>query len=259
LIRSDARNYQELQRQEIEEIAARGTVRHGYNVSPGGSVGTPDAITIAGVCFASHSAAAEHFGIDPTVFNIRPQRLGWTPEQAAEIEPRGKYGRHKVQVGGQSFKSLKSAAECLGLDYKLVHDRMVAKGWTLEQALEVAAPPPTVKYRGTLVTAFGVHFPSLNACAKHHGVKAPSLILRMAEYGESLETAITHLVAKPRSGAQPKPVTAFGTLFKSIGECASHFGLSPHSIKNRMRYQNCTLEQAISYLQQWSARRNANI
>lgn len=141
LVRSDALSFAELQEQEIDEIVRRDTVRSGYNTSPGGSIGTPTEITVAGVTYPSRGAAAAHFGIDVTVFNLRVSRLGWTPEQAAEIAPRRKFARHKVTIDGRTFPSLKSASERLGLNYKTVFKRVSDSGWTLEQALGLVPPP----------------------------------------------------------------------------------------------------------------------
>ena len=108
-IRSDARSFAELQQQEIKEIESRGTISNGYNVSPGGSIGTPEQISVGGMLFPSRGAAADYFGIDIAVFNLRVSRLGWTPEQAAEIEPRGKYSRNKIIVAGVIYTSIKKA------------------------------------------------------------------------------------------------------------------------------------------------------
>jgi len=140
LLRSDAANYAELQQQEIEAIRDRGTLTNGYNVAKGGSIGTAKSIWIGGNQFISWSSAAEYFGIDPRVFALRLSRLKWTPEQAAEIEPRAKYARHRIDVDGMTFPSLRAACLHFCKDYKKVHQRHIVKGWTLERALEIANP-----------------------------------------------------------------------------------------------------------------------
>ena len=193
LVRNDARSFGDLQRQEIAEISRRDTVGNGYNTSPGGSVGTSKSMTVAGVFFSSHAAAASHYGIDPKVFNVRLSS-GWTPEQAAEIEPRVKFARRRVTLGGRAFPSLKAAAEHFGVDYKLAHDRHVGKNWSVEQALGLA-PPPSRQVVGLSVEAFGERFPSINAAARRFGIKGPSLRLRIVEMGEKPERAIRHLLA----------------------------------------------------------------
>ncbi len=202
LVRSDAPNFAELQQQEFTEIARRGTLRDGYNTSPGGSVGTAEEITVAGVTYPSRGAAAEHFGIDVTVFNLRVSRLGWRPQQAAEIEPRKAFARRRVEISGLKFKSLKSAAEHFGLDYSLVYNRVTKNGWTIEQSLGAAKPPGTVRFIGVGVEAFGMKFPSFAACARHFGVKSESLRQRVIEMGTGIEAAIRYLQTKPKVGAR---------------------------------------------------------
>jgi hypothetical protein len=64
LLRSDARSFAELQQQEVREIEKRDTINNGYNVSPGGSIGTPTQIIVGGMAFPSRGAAAHYFGID---------------------------------------------------------------------------------------------------------------------------------------------------------------------------------------------------
>lgn len=248
LIRSDARSFSELQQQEADEIARRDTIKNGYNVSPGGAIGTPSAITVGGRRFPSRSSAASYFGINLAVFNLRVGRLNWTPEQAAEIEPRRKYARQKVEVSGKRYSSLKQAAEAHGLNYHLVWERINEKKWTLEQALSLQSPPDTVKYRGIALQAFGKTFSSYAACAKYFSIKSESLRQSVVERGASLEEAINHLRRWPKAGAQSNKVVAFGKTYESITKLAEKFGLSVHSIRNRIRYQGATPEDAVQYL-----------
>lgn len=197
LLRSDARSFAELQQQEVSEIDKRDTINNGYNVSPGGSIGTPTQIIVGGMAFPSRGAAADYFGIDVSVFNLRVSRLGWTPEQAAEIEPRGKYSRNKIQVGGVTFSSIKQAADARGLDYKLVWGRIKNNGWTIEQALGISTPPKTVKYQGVDVTAFGNGFSSLTACAARYEISTDAL-RRQIKKGLSVEEAVLAIQANQK-------------------------------------------------------------
>lgn len=205
LIRNDARSFAELQRQEIKEIEKRETIERGYNVSPGGQVGTPEEILIAGVRYPSRSAAAEHFGISVSAFNLRISRLGWTPEEAAGIAHRPKFSRRKVTVAGNEFPSLRAAARHLRVDYKLTHDRLVSKGWALDQALGVAPAPDTTKYRGMAVRAFGQSFKSLNECAAHFGIKPETLRRRVRRLNQDIEYAIRELERHPKPGGKGRP------------------------------------------------------
>jgi len=200
-VRNDARNFAELQHQEVEEIVRRDTIRAGYNSARGGSLGTSKEIRVGNHTFPSRGAAAAHFGIDVTVFNLRLGRLGWSPEQAAEIEPRGRYARRRVLVGEKSYPSLKAAAEAHGLDYKRVAGRVIGNGWTVRQALEVDAPPDTVKYRGKPLLVAGKTYPSLAQAARAYGIDPDALSDRLRK-GDRPEQAIDRCIAV-RDGVAP--------------------------------------------------------
>lgn len=200
LIRSDASTYDELQEQEIQEIAKRGTIKNGYNSAVGGAVGITKPITIEGKQFGSRAQAAEHYGIDVNVFNLRISRLKWTPEQAAQIEERNWKGKEvKVVVNGTQYPSIRQAAIALGKDFRKVYDRFSEKGWTLEQALDIAAPPPnTMKALGIEINVFGVTYKSISKAAEAHGINSESLRRRIVR-GESPEEAIMSAKSRRRT------------------------------------------------------------
>lgn len=190
LIRADARTYDQLQEQEVNEIAIRNTIRHGYNSAAGGAVGTSKPITIQGKCFGSRAQAAEYYGVDIHVFNLRISRLKWTPEQAAELEERDWEGKAvAVSVEGTTFPSVRQAALAYGKDYKKVYNRLSKKGWSLGQALDIDPPPETVKFVGLTLDVFGVKYSSIAEAARANGIHSESLRRRIAR-GETPEAAI---------------------------------------------------------------------
>ncbi len=196
LIRADARSYEELQDQEINEIATRDCIRNGYNSAVGGAVGITKPITVQGKRFGSRAQAAEHYGIDVSVFNLRVSRLKWTPEQAAGLIERTWKGKDvEVIVEGKKYPSIRQAAIHLSKDFRKVYDRFSEKGWTLEQALDLAPPPPTVKFVGFEITAFGITYKSIAKAAEAHGINSESLRKRIIR-GETPEAAI--IAAKSR-------------------------------------------------------------
>jgi hypothetical protein len=199
LIRADAQSYEELQDQEINEIADRDTIRSGYNSAVGGAVGITKPITIAGKRFGSRAQAAEHFGVNVGVFNLRINRLKWTPEEAAGLTERNWQGKEvEVEVMGTRYPSIRQASIALGKDFRKVYDRFSEKGWTLEQALDITPPPNTVKAVGLQLSAFGVSYKSIAKAAEAHGINPESLRRRIAS-GESAETAITKAKLRRRS------------------------------------------------------------
>jgi hypothetical protein len=201
LIRSDAKSYEELQDQEINEIATRDSIRNGYNSAVGGAIGITKPITVQGKSFGSRAQAAEHYGVDVSVFNLRISRLKWTPEEAAGlIEKTWKGKEVAVEVAGVKYPSIRQAAIALGKDFRKVYDRFSEKGWTLEQALDLVSPPDTMRAVGLQLTAFGVTYKSITKAAEAHGISPESLRKRMIR-GESPEDAITAAKSRRRTQA----------------------------------------------------------
>jgi hypothetical protein len=193
LLSSDALTYEELQEQEVLEIQSRNSIKDGYNTALGGSIGTSKAITIGGKAYQSYAGAAEAFGIDPVVFALRVSRLKWTPEQAAELEPRkGQRMAKHITVNGQQFSTLKAAAESFGLQYGTVYNRLRNKGWTLEQSLGID-PAPAREHRDAKSVNIGViNYPSIAEAAREHGVAVQAL-RRYIRMGLSPELALSKL------------------------------------------------------------------
>lgn len=142
LIKSDARTYDELQHQEVLEIERRDSIRNGYNTAKGGSIGTAKNITVDGMVYNSYAMAAIAHGVDPLVFALRLGRLKWSPEEAAGLVARGKYGiSEEVTVEEKTFPNLRAAAHAYGVVYGTAWDRYRKKGWTIEQSLGIEPAP----------------------------------------------------------------------------------------------------------------------
>jgi hypothetical protein len=250
LLSDTAGTYDELQDQEVREIVRRDSIRNGYNTAQGGSIGTGKQLTVAGRTFPSYLAAAAHFGVDPQVMAMRLGRLKWTPEESVGLVAKEWAGKEiPVSVAGVRYPSINQAAAAHNIDYKLVHERVKRRGWTMEQALEISEAPDSSRFAGISVSAFGIIFKSYGECARHYGIKAPSLLKRLTEKQESIEVAIRHLQSKPKAGSQPRPISAFGISYTSMTELAEQLGLSVNSIRNRMASKGQSLEDAIGALQ----------
>lgn len=235
---------------EVQEIVRRDSIRNGYNTAQGGSIGTAKELTVDGRTFPSYVSAAAHYGVDPQVMAMRLGRLKWTPEESVGLVAKGWVGKAiPVTVADVVYPSMHQAAEAYKINYKLVHERVRRRGWTIEQALQISDAPDSSRFAGIGVSAFGLTFKSYGECTKHFGIKAPSLLKRLTEKQESIEEAIRYLQSKPKTGAQPKPISAFGVTYKSTTELAAQLGLSVKSIRNRMLLKRQTLEEAITKLQ----------
>ena len=196
LLRDDAKTFDELQTQEINEIAKRDSIKAGYNSAVGGSLGTAKSIIVGDKKFPSLAQAAEHFGVDINVFYLRINKLRWTPEEAAELTSKEWASKHlAVTVMNKSYLSLAEAAKELNVSYKLAHDRYRAKGWTLEQALGLAEPPSSSRYRGIKLEIGGTTYTSIANAAKELNISREKLRKKLAE-GRSPEEAYQLILAK---------------------------------------------------------------
>lgn len=153
LLRDDAKSIEQLLQQEIDAILELGAIDHGYNTSYGGTLGTVKPIKVNGVQFSSMGQAANYFGVDAYNFNQRITKLGWTPEEAAELVERKAYGRRnivlRVQAGDEilEFSSQAKAAQHFRLKPQTVNKRL-KRGWSLEQALGLEPNPTEVQKDG---------------------------------------------------------------------------------------------------------------
>ena len=180
LIRSDAKSFLELQNQEVQEIVQRNSIKMGYNTAVGGALGTSKEITIDGKRFPSRSQAAEYYGIDIEVFNMRINRLKWSPEESAGLIEKHWVGKEiPVVLSGVEYQSISEAAQVLGKNYKLVHDRYKSKGWSLDQAFDIEPPPQTKKFKGVSITVNGKTYKSIAEAANDLGISSEPFRLRI--------------------------------------------------------------------------------
>lgn len=208
LLRSDARSFDELQSQEIDEIAKRNSIRNGYNTAVGGSLGTAKSIIVDGKKFPSIAQAAEHYGIDISVFYLRINRLKWTPEEAAGIVFKSWQSKPQViKLLGKEYPSLRAAAKAFEIDYKLVHDRHKAKGWSLEEAFGLVKPPLSSKFGGVEILINGVKYPSIARAAFELGIPKETFRKKISE-GACPQDAYMQIISKKgkRSMAKKVPV-----------------------------------------------------
>ena len=196
ILRDDAQSIEELLQQEVKAIKKYHAVENGYNTSYGGTIGTATPITVGGKNFSSMGQAANYFKVNAQNFNQRITKLGWTPEQAAELEERLIFGRrniiYKVNYNGKSieFPSQSKAAEYFNINVGTVTNR-IRNGWTLEQAVELKLPPdgtPRLNRDGYRYN--GQHFNSIRDLARHTSVPYQSLLRYLNKCELNLEQSI---------------------------------------------------------------------
>jgi hypothetical protein len=94
--------------------------------------------SVEGIEFASRSAAARHYGINPKLVNERVTKRGWTLEQSLELEPSpsGAF-RKPVVIDGTEYSSMREAARKLGVAQSTLMNR-IKSGIAVEDALSVS-------------------------------------------------------------------------------------------------------------------------
>ena len=134
---------------------------------------------VDGRLFATQAAAADYYDIEATKFNWR-LRNGYTPEQAAGIEPWEGAGPKPIMVEGQRFRSIQAAAEKYGISPQTASQR-VRFGWTPEQAMGLEEAPDY--HSKPIEIAFGdKSFVNQNAFCEAAGV-SDALVLKRRNEG----------------------------------------------------------------------------
>ena len=141
---------------------------------------------VDGKTFKSQAAACRHYGIEVKLYRTRLHK-GWSPEEAVGLHERlpvfNDPNARQVEVGGETFRSIKQAAEHHGLRYGAVYQR-ISHGWTIEQALLLE--PRKSNYQPPQKLA---GYPSMTAAAKAHSIKQQTLSRRL-QAGWTVEQAL---------------------------------------------------------------------
>lgn len=200
LLRDDASSIKELLEQEVAAIEEFDSKNNGYNTAYGGSLGTSKPITVDGVKFSSMGQAADFYGIEAYNFNQRISKLGWSPEEAAELVERDRFGRRNItfdiSYDGKkySFSSIANAANHFDLLPSTVRYRLKS-GWSLEEALELKTCEngrKTVKRGGYRLG--NKHYKTLKAIAEAKNISAQALARYIRETELDVEDSVFILV-----------------------------------------------------------------
>jgi hypothetical protein len=155
-------------------------------------------IEVQGKTFRSQAAAARYYGVPVKAFRLRMLK-GWPLEEALGIKERPNQRRTssrwtRITVQGTEYFSIAHAAEELGVRSGLVTQRL-HRGWTKEQAFDLAPPPPIQKK--------GIEFlgyPSMKAAARKNNINLTTLCQRL-ERGWHPEEALLKPIT-PNDGSR---------------------------------------------------------
>ena len=218
-------------------------------------------VTVYGTKYRSVQAACAALRVRYSAVSQR-LRNGWDIEAAVEAvkTPRTAGGEVKVLIiiEGQCHESLEAAARARGLDPSVVRGQ-IASGWTLKEALSVAAGHPS---RAVDVTFRGQRFESIEAAAAAFGVSAAN-VLALRGRGLSAAQAIEELLMRERERDErltrrerfkdrvrregyvgPDGVEFRGVKYSTLAALADAFAIRPVTLRNRLRL-GWTLEQGV--------------
>jgi len=215
--------YDDIQYEEVKEIQKRNSIKKGYNVALGGSLGTSRPIKVNGKLFLSQTEAASNYGIDPAVWSLRVSRLGWTPEEAAELVKR-EYQRLELIIKEKKYPSFAAAARQLAphIPVTTAYRRYHHSGWTIEQALDLADHPDFLHNKVVNpIKIRGKKYPSFAAAARQLAPHIPvtTAYRRYHHSGWTIEQALdlsfgSDLFHRKKNGGIP--VMIRGVKYKSI-------------------------------------------
>lgn len=195
-------------------------------------------IELEGVKFSSYQKACEHYALDKRIVHMRINRLGWSIEEAFELEER--INPHKLIIDGKEFVNFKAACEHFNLHVKKTESR-IRLGWSFKQAFDLEERPVELIKCGTET------FKTYKEVAKRYKMEIGLLQSRIynkwtVEQAVGLENPP---IAKTSNG--PIPVVVNGKEFQSKEEVYRFYGIEGSSVRGHIR-NGKSLEQAISIL-----------
>ena len=201
--------------------------------------------------FPSFSEACRQLGKSLSKCRQRVNRLGWTIEQALEIEPPPSVEKYTVK--GKCFPSFSAVCREFGVVERTARTRFFNSGWTIEQSLGIDPPPPKKPNRPicqhcgdrhvfhkTVVKVKGRDkiFCSRTAACRAFGMKVKNVEARL-KYGWTLEQAL---------GIEERPTVikykVNSKSYASLESLARDFNLLPRTVYGRLK-AGWTIQQAV--------------
>ncbi|MHA2798774.1 GIY-YIG nuclease family protein [Vibrio harveyi] len=197
-------------------------------------------IEFRGVQYETKKSLAESFGVSYTNFHNRYEQLGWTIEQALELEPAPArpfaYNAKEIEYKGNVFNSLSHIDEYLGraTGYS---SGCLSKGWSLEEIFGDVERPKQEAWNRKEIEYDGVVYPSQTALADAFGIERKVFEHRLKS-GWELKDALKNENHSKRS------VQCEGVQYDSIRDLARAYKLDGELVWGRIN-RKWTPEQAV--------------
>ena len=143
--------------------------------------------------------------------------------------PGTSYGTgEQIEINGVVFPSRRAAARAHNVSDVTVHQRL-KKGWTPEQAVGVASPPPRARPKGRTIDCDGLRYTSLTTFAEAFDTPR-EMVKQRLKRGWTPEQAVK-LVPPPKGSKVPKQVTCEGRVFRSVVALAKYYEQSGERVR----------------------------
>lgn len=210
-------------------------------------------IVVAGIEYPSRKQAAVALGVAPSQFASR-LRLGWSPEEAANLVPKEKPVPEKatIIVGGKQYKSVEHAAAAYPhIPLSKIKTRLrgaFSPDEAFELVIRTKIVPPKI---GTRVTLDGREFHSLSEAARAFDLPNQLVNKRMRRWGWSLEQAFG-LAPPPRrtrraSDRGTPSVQVNGTAYESLMHACEALGQNYRKVSDRIK-RGWSLDEAFGVI-----------
>lgn len=246
--------------QALPPTAAPAQQKSMVRVTPLSMLSKP--IVCNGVSYPSHRALAKAFNLSPHSLRYRLETQHLSPEEAVGLstekattaaapEKTGPHNANPISFRNVNYPSFRKLAEAFGVDPRKAHQR-VARGWTLEKALEAPAEvpvsvalaphhehvterkeqplPDTVYFQGT-------HYPSISAFAKAYNQPVEVVEQRLRDGWTRAESVglIGHSDEHDDHKRMTDHFLVEGQAFKSVRSLAEHYQIKDHVLRYRLQ------------------------
>jgi len=167
---------------------------------------------------------------------------GYNQNRGGSITPFRDQNREFV-IDGKSYFGYAQLSDAFGIHELTIAVRIRRQGWTLRQALELDAPPPT-EFSGNAVTFQGRTFISERQMCRHFNVTPILFRARFYQMGWPMGEALG-VVPRKRRPSRAKEVVVEGRTFESRSAAARFYGINENSVKSRLNY-GWSLEEALT-------------
>ncbi|MGF1804199.1 hypothetical protein L4C31_02965 [Aliivibrio sifiae] len=197
-------------------------------------------IEFRGIQYETKKSLSEHYNVPYKTFYNRYDNLGWTLEQALELEPAPArpfaYNAKEIEYKGNVFNSLSHIDEYLGraIGYS---SGCLSKGWSLEEIFGDTERPKQEAWNRKEIEYDGVVYPSQTALADAFGIERKVFEHRLKS-GWELKDALKNENYSKRS------VQCEGVQYDSIRDLARAYKLEGELVWGRIN-RKWTPEQAV--------------